>query len=93
MGRHSRCLYIGRRGFLVKKLNKELCNKSGKNIQSAISNSPNNSKVIENKVLYTPLNLPEEVIFMDGVLEINPFALKEYINELYEQNLNNNLAL
>lgn len=88
MGRHSQSLYIGRRGFLIKKLNKELCKNSRENIQSKISNSGNNSKEIENKVLYTPLNLPEEVIFMDGVLEIDPFTLKEYINELYEQNLN-----
>jgi|GEM_PF-4422170 hypothetical protein len=83
MGRHSQCLYIGKRGFLMKKLNKELCRNSRKNIQSAINNIGDNSKGIENKVLYTPLNLPEEVVFMDGVLEINPLTLKEYINELY----------
>lgn len=97
MGRHNRFLYIGNRGSLIKKLNKELCsnNKTTDNLQakanSENSNNKNNritekvaEKIEERKVIYCPSNLPKEVILMYGVLEIRPSVLEEYISELYE---------
>lgn len=96
MGRRSSFLYIGDRGSLIKKLNRELCsnnkNDNTKNNLQAKANSEkisstcnnNKNEKIEQKVAYGPSNLPREVIFMCGLLEIRPSILEEYITDVYK---------
>ena len=92
MGRHSRWLHIGKRGSLVKKLNREICNQKAKADNKIEKLEVNIKQGIEEAVLYTPSNLPSDVYYMKGVLKIRHSILKEYIKE-HRESLNNNFSL
>lgn len=79
MGRYSRWLHKGKRGSLYK-LKKEIFNKNRKNNLENVCAEEKK----EEKVIYCPSNLPEGVYYMEGILEIKPSLLKQYINEFYK---------
>lgn len=90
MGRYSRNLHLGRRCSLWR-IRKEIAANNlkikEKQDLEAISTSTANKKdteKIEEKVTYCPSNLPENVFYMEGILEIKPSVLAEYFNELYK---------